>query len=193
MRPTSPVLAKPEEAKPAPPGDQPTVAWSEEAIEAAETRSTNDMLQPIREGICGTPAPLLLRAVGTDPKVVISPPATLSCAMADVLGEWLNHHRLARDQETIQFDRGQDRERELVCRNRYGAADTPLSEYALANAFDVSEFVLANAERATILDDWPKILEPSTPPADRSSSGTSAGNTASKTADKTTGRATITV
>ena len=80
-----------------------------------------------------------------------------------------------------------------VCRNRYGAADTPLSEYALANAFDVSEFVLANAERVTILDDWPKILEPSTPPADRSSSGTSAGNTASKTADKTTGRATITV
>ena len=115
MRPTSPVLAKPEEAKPAPPGDQPTVAWSEEAIEAAETRLTNDMLQPIRQGICGTPAPLLLRAVGTDPKVVISPPATLSCAMADVLGEWLNHHRLARDQETIQFDRGQDRERELVC------------------------------------------------------------------------------
>ena len=80
-----------------------------------------------------------------------------------------------------------------VCRNRYGAANTPLSEYALVNAFDVSEFVLANAERVTILDDWPKILEPSTPPADRSSSGTSAGNTASKTADKTTGRATITV
>jgi hypothetical protein len=31
-----------------------------------------------------------------------------------------------------------------VCRNRYGGASTPLSEHALANAFDVSEFVLAN-------------------------------------------------
>jgi hypothetical protein len=49
------------------------------------------MLPPIKEGSCGTPAPVLLRAVGTDPKVVIDPPATLSCPMADVLGEWLRH------------------------------------------------------------------------------------------------------
>ena len=43
------------------------------------------------------------------------------------------------------------------------ARSTPLSEHALANAFDVSEFVLANGTRITVLDDWPKVVE--TPPA----------------------------
>jgi hypothetical protein len=33
-----------------------------------------------------------------------------------------------------------------------------LSEHAQANALDVSEGVLANGERITILDDWPKTL-----------------------------------
>ena len=44
------------------------------------------------------------------------------------------------------------------------ATTTPLSEHALANALDVSEFVLANGERITILDDWPKVVEAPPPP-----------------------------
>ncbi len=50
-----------------------------------------------------------------------------------------------------------------VCRNRYDGAGTPLSEHALANAFDVSEFVLANGVRITVLDHWPRVV--TTPPA----------------------------
>jgi hypothetical protein len=38
-----------------------------------------------------------------------------------------------------------------------------LSEHALANALDVSEFVLANGTRITVLDDWPNVVE--APPA----------------------------
>ena len=49
-------------------------------------------------------------------------------------------------------------------RNRYGGDATPLSEHALANALDVAEFVLANGERITILNDWPKVVEPPPPP-----------------------------
>ena len=38
-----------------------------------------------------------------------------------------------------------------------------MSEHALANALDVSEFVLASGEHITVLDSWPKVL--STPRA----------------------------
>ena len=51
----------------------------------------------------------------------------------------------------------------INCRNRYGSAYQPLSEHALANVLDVSEFVLASGEHITVLDSWPKVL--STPRA----------------------------
>src|SRR6478752_6473476 len=50
-----------------------------------------------------------------------------------------------------------------VCRNRYDSPNQPLSEHALANALDVSGFVLASGEHITVLDSWPKVV--STPPA----------------------------
>jgi hypothetical protein len=190
LRPIAPAPAKPEEAKPVLPGEQPTVAWSDAEIEAAKAKCKElltgdpldyELLPPIKEGICGTPAPVLLRAVGTDLKITINPPATLSCPMADVLGEWLR--------DTVQPEAKKlfgstvvkiQNASSYVCRNRYGGVNTRLSEHALANAFDVSEFVLANGVRITILDDWPKTLEPPSKPADSSASGTVAGNGASK-------------
>ena len=106
---------------------------------------------------------MLLRAVGTDQKVVIDPPATMSCPMADVLGEWLRDTVQPEAKKLFGSPVVEDSERgSYVCRNRYGGASTPLSEHALANAFDVSEFVLANGTRITVLDDWPKVVE--TPP-----------------------------
>jgi hypothetical protein len=162
------------EEKPVLPGEQPTVPWTEAEIEAAKAKCKElltgdpldyEVLPPIKEGICGTPAPVLLRAVGTDPKVTINPPATLSCPMADVLGEWLR--------DTVQPEAKKlfgstvvkiQNATSYACRNRYGGDATPLSEHALANALDVSEFVLANGERITILDDWPKVVEAPPPP-----------------------------
>ena len=85
--------------------------------------------------------------------------------MADVLGEWLR--------DTVQPEAKKlfgspvvkiQNASSYVCRNRYGGASTPLSEHALANAFDVSEFVLADGTRITVLDDWPKIVEAPPPP-----------------------------
>jgi hypothetical protein len=165
---------KPAEAKPVLPGEQPTVPWTQAEIDAAKAKCKElltgdpldyESLPPIKEGICGTPAPVLLRAVGTDPKVAIEPPATMGCPMADVLGEWLR--------DTVQPEAKKlfgstvvkiQNASSYVCRNRYGGANTPLSEHALANALDVSEFVLANGERITILEDWPKVVEVPAPP-----------------------------
>jgi hypothetical protein len=174
LRPTKPIAAPAVEEKPVLPGEQPTVPWTEAEIEAAKAKCKElltgdpldyEVLPPIKEGICGTPAPVLLRAVGTDPKVTINPPATLSCPMADVLGEWLR--------DTVQPEAKKlfgstvvkiQNATSYACRNRYGGDATPLSEHALANALDVSEFVLANGERITILDDWPKVVEAPPPP-----------------------------
>ena len=174
LRQTSPVAAPVKPPPPPLPGEQPTVPWTEAEIEAAKAKCKElltgdpldyEQLPPIKEGICGTPAPVLLRAVGTDQKVVINPPATMSCPMADVLGEWLR--------DTVQPEAKKlfgspvvkiQNASSYVCRNRYGGASTPLSEHALANAFDVSEFVLANGTRITVLDDWPKVVETPPPP-----------------------------
>ncbi len=161
------------EAKPVLPGDQPTVPWTDAEIAAATAKCKElltgdpldyDLLPPLKQGICGTPAPVLLRAVGTDPKVAIDPPATLSCPMADVLGEWLRD--TVQPEAKVLF--GSTVVKVLntssyTCRNRYGGANTPLSEHALANAFDVSEFVLANGVHITVLENWPHVAPPPTP------------------------------
>ena len=141
------------EEKPVLPGEQPCrgskrYRCRQGKVQGAAHRDPLDyeILPPIKEGICGTPAPVLLRAVGTDPKVTINPPATLSCPMADVLGEWLR--------DTVQPEAKKlfgstvvkiQNASSYVCRNRYGGETTPLSEHALANALDVAEFVLATA------------------------------------------------
>jgi hypothetical protein len=157
----------PVEAKPVLPKDQPTIPWTEAEIGAATAKCKElltgdpldyELLPPIKEGLCGTPAPVLLRAVGHDPKVAIDPPATMSCPMADTLGEWLRNtvqpeaikmfgSPVAKIQNASSY----------VCRNRYGGTNTLLSEHALANAFDVSQFVLANGKRITVLDQWPRV------------------------------------
>jgi len=166
----NPLRAAPRSALP---GDRATIPWTEAEIGAATAKChellTGDpldyeLLPPLKEGLCGTPVPVLLRAVGHDPKVTINPPATLSCPMADRLGEWL--------QETVQPEAKAlfgspvvkiSNSSSYVCRNRYGGANTILSEHALANAFDASEFVLANGERISVLDHWPRVATTPSP------------------------------
>ncbi len=161
-------LRAPVEAKPVLPEDQPTVPWTEAEIGAATAKCKElltedpldyELLPPIKEGLCGTPAPVLLRAVGQEPKVRIEPPATLSCPMADVLGEWLRdtvqpEAKTLFGSAVVKIQNASS----YVCRNRYGGAHTLLSEHALANAFDVSQFVLADGTRITVLDHWPHIV-----------------------------------
>jgi hypothetical protein len=156
------------------PKDQPTIPWTKVEIGAATAKCKEllagdpldyEILPPIKEGLCGTPAPVLLRAVGQDPKVAIEPPATLSCPMADVLGEWLRN--------TVQPEAMKlfgshvvkiQNASSYVCRNRYGGSNTPLSEHALANALDVSEFVFTSGEHLTVLESWPRTASTPLPP-----------------------------
>jgi len=155
------------------PGEVATIPWSDAEIAAAKAKCTEALssvkldykpLPPIKEGLCGAPAPILLKSLGSDTKVEIDPPATVTCALAKALSTWLN--------ETVQPEAAALFSSQVVklrnatsyaCRNRYGNAHQPLSEHALANALDVSEFLLASGEHITVLDSWPKVV--STPPA----------------------------
>jgi len=155
------------------PGDQPTVPWTEEEITDAKAQCDKalkdvtldyEALPPIKEGICGAPAPILVKSIGSDPKVAIDPPATMTCALAAGLASWLKDKvqpeaKAKLDTQVIKLKNASS----YVCRNRYGSATTPLSEHALANALDVSEFVFKSGERVTVLVSWPHAVPPAAP------------------------------
>jgi hypothetical protein len=155
-------------AKPPLPGDVPTVPWTEAEVAAAKAKCTELLaatpldyqpLDPIKEGLCGAPAPILVKSIGKDPAVAIDPPATLTCPLAHALGVWL--HDIVQPDAKALLGAPVTRlhnATSYACRNRYGAAQGPLSEHALANALDVSEFVLASGDAITVLDNWPHAL-----------------------------------
>jgi hypothetical protein len=179
-------LGEPIAKAPVLPGDEPTVPWTDREIADAKAECAKALsgvaldyqpLPPIKEGICGAPAPILVRSIGSDPKVAIDPPATMTCSLARGLSLWLS--------KTVQPDAEALLSTQVVklrnassyvCRNRYGGAATPLSEHALANALDVSDFVFASGEHITVLDSWPRVAEvptPSTPSAAHVAAATS--------------------
>lgn len=109
---------------------------------------------PEREGSCGAPAPVDVRQVGA-PKVQIHPSALLTCPMAAALNTWMTD----KVQPAAIATFGQPVARLISassysCRNRYGAANTPLSEHALINALDLSGFVLTDGRTIRVLQDW---------------------------------------
>jgi hypothetical protein len=157
---------------PPPPGEVATIPWSDAEVATAKAKCAEvlssikldyEPLAPIKQGLCGAPAPILLKSLGNDPKVEIDPPATVTCSLARGLSTWLSEtvQRKAEalfSSPVVKLHNASS----YVCRNRYGDAYKPLSEHALANALDIPEFVLASGERITVLDSWPR--NPFTPP-----------------------------
>ncbi len=165
FRAKSPAAAEAPAAKPVLPAQLPTVAWSDDAIAAAKLDCAKalsgvtieyETLPPLKEGICGTPAPIRVKSIGG---VAIDPAATMTCALASGLNAWIN--------KTLQPQAKAILGKQVVklhnatsysCRNRYGGESTPLSEHALANALDISEFVFESGEKVTVLASWPRTV-----------------------------------
>jgi hypothetical protein len=157
------------------PRDARTVPWTASEIEAAKAECKKvlaaialdyEMLPPIKEGLCGAPAPIRLKSVGNDPKVVIEPAATVTCALAVSLDIWLKER--VQPEAHAAFGAKVTKLQNVssyTCRNRNGGANTLLSEHALANALDISEFVLESGLRIAVLDSWPRLVsdEPPSP------------------------------
>lgn len=146
------------------PGDKPTVPWQDPKVAAARAACDEmlqgiaidyDQLEPIKRGACGAPAPILVRSIGKEPAVEISPPATMRCTLAVALDAWLNGTVQPAASVLGTHVVKMRNASSYKCRNRYGGANTKISEHALANALDISEFVFASGQRYKVLGNWP--------------------------------------
>lgn len=138
--------------------------WPAEEIQQARARCARilkeinavaEMQEPIRAGSCGTPAPIKLVSIGRKPEVVLSPPAVVTCEMAEALHKWIvtGLQPLARQHlgaPVVKINKMSD----YSCRNAYGRARGRLSEHGRANALDISGFETATGGSAMLLADW---------------------------------------
>lgn len=142
----------------------PPATWSEAEVTDAKARCGAILKRihavaiaqpPIREGACGAPAPIQLISIGRDPEVSISPPATMTCELAEALDTWLSGdlQPLAKKHfgaEIIKIENMSD----YACRNAYGRAKNKLSEHGVANALDIRGFVTSAGKTAYLLEHW---------------------------------------
>ena len=158
----APAVDPPTTAKPGPTAQ----AWT--PTEIADAKARCDVIfkrieavavhqAPLREGSCGTPAPIQLISIGRSPEVAISPPATITCDMAEGLYTWLKSdlQPLAKRHlggEIIKIETMSD----YSCRMAYGRVGGKLSEHGHANALDIRGFVTASAKTAYVLENWGK-------------------------------------
>lgn len=148
---------------PSPATTVPT-AWTDAEI-ATALKECLRLLAPVnaevevnpsmRKGECGTPAPILLKSIGSSPKITFQPAVEINCPMAVALGEWATDtlQPAARDSYGSEVSRivGSSG---YSCRNRYGLASERLSEHALANAIDIGGFTLANGKTIKVTQGW---------------------------------------
>ncbi|MFN0217575.1 MAG: extensin family protein [Hyphomicrobium sp.] len=143
---------------------KPPPAWTPEEITAAKDRCTAILERinavaipepPLREGACGAPAPIQLVSIGKAPEIAISPPALMTCELAEALETWMKNdiQPLARKHlgaDVIKIETMSS----YSCRNAYGRVGGKLSEHGLANALDIRGFVTSSAKTAYVLEDW---------------------------------------
>jgi hypothetical protein len=162
----SPKRAAPPQ-KPLRPSEVPTDPWSDAEVAAAKAKCTETLsgirldfepLPAFKQGLCGTAAPILLRSVGSDTKVEIDPPATVTCELAKALSNWIFNEVQPEAMALLDSPVVKLRASSYACRNCYNRINGHLSEHALANAFDLSEFVLASGQHITIRDGWDSRL-----------------------------------
>lgn len=142
----------------------PEKEWSNDDVTAA-LKECLRLLAPVdvevapnpamRKGDCGTPAPVLLKSIGTSPRITFKPAVEVNCPMAVALSEWARDtlQPAARDIYGSSVT-GLAWASGYSCRNRYGKANTRLSEHALANAIDIGGFKLKNGKVVWLKSGW---------------------------------------
>jgi hypothetical protein len=143
----------------------PPETWSQDEIADAQTQckavlgeSDFDFkgLPPIREGACGTPAPVQLKGLTREVKVDLHPPATMTCPLASAVGRWMSEVVQPRAKALLETDIVQIANiSAYVCRSRYNDSTQRISYHAFAEAVDIAGFVTAKGETITVLEHWP--------------------------------------
>lgn len=138
--------------------------WTDAEIEAA-ARECDELLQPIgaktepiapiRQGECGTPAPVKVASIGSSGGVAIEPAAILNCRMVSRLHQWIETvaQPAAREKFGARIVKVTNASA-YICRNRYNDPAAKISEHAFANALDVSAFVLSDGRRIDVKTFW---------------------------------------
>lgn len=151
-------------APPTPPSELPAPAWSPAEVEAAmsqcvhlqlNARMEYKPLPPIRNGECGTPAPMSLKSFIDTPRVEMRPTATINCKLADAFDRWLR--TVVQPRAWALLDAKVIRVASMAgydCRLRNGGATTRVSQHAYANAIDIAGFVTAKGEHIRLTEHW---------------------------------------
>lgn len=143
---------------------KPPATWTAEEVAGAKAQCAAILKRihavaipeaPLREGDCGTPAPIQLISIGKNPEIALSPPATVTCSLAEALYDWMNTdiQPLARSElggNVIKIEVMSS----YSCRAAYGRKGNKWSEHAMANALDIRGFVTAAGKTAYVLEDW---------------------------------------
>jgi hypothetical protein len=169
-------VAPPEPATPPEPPKPQT--WSEAEVIAglrecvrllAPIAAEVEISQPVRHEVCGAPAPVLLKRIGSGAaKVEISPPAVLNCAMVASLHAWVEKTLQPTAREALGTSIARLRNASgYVCRARNGhpLGTDRLSEHALANAIDIAGFVTADGRTIDVVRSWGPTARDKTNPA----------------------------
>jgi hypothetical protein len=144
----------------------PPQEWSAAEIKAAKTDCGRrlsglsllyDQLAPLKEGVCGSPAPIRLSGfeASREPAASLSPAPAVSCKLAAALHRWF--HDVIQPHAKTYLHAPVVRIATLSaynCRARYDNPFQRMSEHAYANAVDVSEFVTAKDEHVSVADHW---------------------------------------
>ncbi len=115
-----------------------------------------EILDPIKKGECGLPAPVRLKSIGSAAqKVVFNPPVDVNCRLAAALGKWAKSAlqpgaRSLFKSQVVSIIGASG----YSCRNIYNRPNARLSQHALANAIDIGGFVLANGRTIGVLKGW---------------------------------------
>jgi hypothetical protein len=165
-RPAEPIPPLPERksAQGSPPAEVVPDVWSQQEIETAKARCASVLKRidavvepqpPIKEGKCGTPAPVRLVSLGKKPQVSFSPPALVNCDMVAALDTWLNTElqplavkhlgaKIAKVEVMSDYS----------CRAAFGRAGNRLSQHAFVDALDIRGFVMDDGKAARIIEAW---------------------------------------
>jgi hypothetical protein len=140
--------------------------WTDAEIAAAQAHCVQVLKKldavyvahpPIKEGRCGTPAPIRLMSLGSKPRVSFEPAALVNCDLAAALGKWL-----AKDVQPLAKRHLGERITKVSvmsdysCRASSGRRGNRLSEHAYADALDIRGFVTDSGKIAYVLDTWGK-------------------------------------
>jgi hypothetical protein len=101
---------------------------------------------------CGIAYPLSVSAIAS---VAVTPPATLNCEMVAAVHGWIT--QVAQPTAKQQFNTritGIENASSYACRRRNSSSSGKLSEHALGNALDISEFRFSNRLEASVAGGW---------------------------------------